>query len=54
MPQKTSSFSIIQRLQIVFSISIGLLLISLIASVYSTNGLIDNSKLVNHTNEVLR
>ncbi|MBC7486557.1 MAG: response regulator [Cytophagaceae bacterium] len=44
----------IQRLQIVFSISIGLLLISLIASVYSTNGLIDNSKLVNHTNEVLR
>lgn len=53
MPQKSSS-SIIQRLQIVFSISIGLLLISLIASVYSTNGLIDNSKLVNHTNEVLR
>ena len=53
MPQKSSS-SIIQRLQIVFFISIGLLLISLIASVYSTNGLIDNSKLVNHTNEVLR
>jgi signal transduction histidine kinase/DNA-binding response OmpR family regulator/CHASE3 domain sensor protein len=52
MPKKYSS--IIQRLQIVFSISIGLLVISLIASVYSTNGLIENSKLVNHTNEVLR
>ncbi|MDB5256853.1 MAG: histidine kinase [Chitinophagaceae bacterium] len=52
MLQKSSS--IIQRLQVVFSVSIGLLLISLIASVYSTNGLIDNSKLVNHTNEVLR
>lgn len=50
---KTSS-SIISRLQIVFAISIGLLLVSLVASFYSINRLIENSKLVNHTNEVLR
>ncbi|MDB5274498.1 MAG: histidine kinase [Chitinophagaceae bacterium] len=53
MPQEKYS-SVIKRLQIVFSVSIALLLLSLVASIYSTNGLIDNSKLVNHTNEMLR
>ncbi len=45
--------TIIRQLQIVFSISIILLIVSLLASFYSTQKLIDNSKLVNHTNEVL-
>ncbi|GAB3912221.1 response regulator [Larkinella knui] len=52
MPQSTSN-SVIRQLQIVFSISILLLLVSLIASFYSTQKLISNSRLVNHTNEVL-
>lgn len=49
----SNSNTIIRQLQIVFSISIILLIISLVASFYSTQKLIDNSKLVNHTNEVL-
>jgi signal transduction histidine kinase/DNA-binding response OmpR family regulator/CHASE3 domain sensor protein len=49
---KTSN-SIIQQLQIVFSFSILLLIFSLLASYYSTQKLINNSELVNHTNEVL-
>ncbi|MCF2443819.1 response regulator [Dyadobacter sp. CY345] len=49
----TSSNSIIKQLQIVFSFSVLLLVLSLFASFYSTQKLIQNSKLVNHTNEVL-
>jgi signal transduction histidine kinase/DNA-binding response OmpR family regulator/CHASE3 domain sensor protein len=49
---KTSN-SIIQQLQIVFSFSILLLIFSLLASYYSTQKLINNSELVNHTNQVL-
>ncbi len=52
MPQ-TLSNSVIRQLQIVFSISILLLLVSLVASFYSTQKLISNSKLVNHTNQIL-
>lgn len=48
-----SSNTVIRQLQVVFSISIALLLVSLVASFYSTRQLIDNSQLVNHTNEVL-
>lgn len=44
---------VIRQLKTVFSISIFLLLISLYASFTSIKKLIDNSKLVNHTNEVL-
>ncbi|MFC5410904.1 response regulator [Larkinella bovis] len=50
---KGSTNSVIRQLQIVFSISVILLLISLIASFYSTQKLINNSKLVNHTNQIL-
>ncbi|MCE7068500.1 response regulator [Dyadobacter sp. CY326] len=50
--RKTSN-SIIQQLQIVFSFSILLLIFSLLASYYSTQKLINNSELVNHTNQVL-
>ncbi|MCE7060096.1 response regulator [Dyadobacter sp. CY343] len=50
---KKTSNSIIQQLQIVFSFSILLLIFSLLASYYSTQKLINNSELVNHTNEVL-
>lgn len=50
--RKTSN-SIIQQLQIVFSFSILLLFFSLLASYYSIQKLISNSRLVNHTNEVL-
>ncbi len=53
MKERTVTNSIIRQLQIVFSISILLLVISLIASFMSTQKLIDNSKLVNHTNETL-
>jgi len=49
---KTSN-SIIQQLRIVFSFSVLLLFFSLLASYYSTQKLINNSRLVNHTNEVL-
>ncbi|SDH21477.1 Signal transduction histidine kinase [Dyadobacter soli] len=50
---KKVSNSIVQQLQIVFSFSILLLFFSLLASYYSTQKLINNSELVNHTNEVL-
>ncbi|OJW71241.1 response regulator [Spirosoma sp. 48-14] len=53
MPRYSSSNSVVRQLQIVFSFSTLLLLISLIASFYSIQQLIENSKLVNHTNEVL-
>jgi signal transduction histidine kinase/CheY-like chemotaxis protein/CHASE3 domain sensor protein len=50
---KKTSNSIIQQLQIVFSFSLLLLFFALLASYYSTQKLISNSQLVNHTNEVL-
>lgn len=50
---KTITNSVIRQLQIVFSISVILLLVSLVASFYSTQKLIDNSRLVNHTNQIL-
>lgn len=53
MPLRATSDSVIRQLQIVFSISVFLLIISLFASFYSTQKLIENSELVNHTNEVL-
>ncbi len=52
MPNQTTN-SVIRNLQIVFLISTILLIISLVASLYSTRELVDSSKLVNHTNEVL-
>lgn len=53
MPLRAASDSVIRQLQIVFSISAFLLAVSLFASFYSTQKLIKNSELVNHTNEVL-
>ncbi|MFD2933754.1 response regulator [Spirosoma flavum] len=53
MPQTSTSNSVIRQLQIVFSLSTLLLLISLVASFYSSQKLISNSQLVNHTNQVL-
>lgn len=53
MPLRATSDSVIRQLQIVFSISVILLVLSLFASFYSTQKLIKNSELVNHTNEVL-
>ncbi len=53
MPQTSSSNSVIRQLQLVFSISTVLLLVSLVASFYSIQKLIGNSRLVNHTNQVL-
>jgi signal transduction histidine kinase/CheY-like chemotaxis protein/CHASE3 domain sensor protein len=51
MPQLSNS--VIRQLQVVFSLSTLLLLISLIASFYSIQKLISNSQLVNHTNQIL-
>jgi signal transduction histidine kinase/DNA-binding response OmpR family regulator/CHASE3 domain sensor protein len=51
MPGKSNS--VIRNLQIVFFISTLLLLVSLVSSLYSTKELVDSSKMVNHTNEVL-
>ena len=48
-----TSNSVIRQLQLVFSLSTVLLLISLTASFYSIQKLIGNSRLVNHTNRVL-
>ena len=53
MPHTLTSNSVIRQLQIVFSLSTLLLLISLTASFYSIQKLISNSQLVNHTNQVL-
>ena len=52
MKDSNTSF-VVRQLKTVFSISIFLLLISLYASYTSIIRLINNSKLVNHTNEVL-
>lgn len=51
-PSSTNS-SVIRQLQAVFSISIIILLISSYASFYSNRQLIEASKWVNHTNEVI-
>ena len=48
-----TSNPVIRQLQVVFSISTVLLLLSLAASFYSIQQLIGNSELVNHTNQVL-
>lgn len=53
MIKSTNSNNIIRQLQIVFSISIVVLLLSLYASFFSVQRLIENSRLVNHTHEVL-
>ncbi|CCH51545.1 GAF sensor hybrid histidine kinase [Fibrisoma limi BUZ 3] len=53
MPPNATSNSIIRQLQVVFSLSTILLLLSLVASFVSIQRLISNSELVNHTNEVL-
>jgi signal transduction histidine kinase/CheY-like chemotaxis protein/CHASE3 domain sensor protein len=53
MPRFSTSNSVIRQLQIVFSISIVLLVVSLFAAYYSIQKLITNSQLVNHTNQVL-
>jgi len=53
MPPNTTSNSIIRQLQVVFTLSTILLLLSLGASFISIQRLISNSELVNHTNEVL-
>jgi signal transduction histidine kinase/CheY-like chemotaxis protein/CHASE3 domain sensor protein len=50
----TNPGSITRRLQLVFAVSILLLLISSVASFYSLRQLIDNADMVNHTNIVLR
>ncbi|WP_128547030.1 response regulator [Larkinella soli] len=52
MPQPSSN-TVTRQLQLVFSLSTILLLVSLAASFYSIQKLIANSKLVNHTNQVL-
>jgi signal transduction histidine kinase/CheY-like chemotaxis protein/CHASE3 domain sensor protein len=53
MNSSANANDIVRQLRIVFSISIVLLVISLFASFVSTSKLIENSRLVNHTNEVL-
>ncbi len=53
MPPTPTSNSVIRQLQVVFSLSTLLLLISLAASFYSIQKLISNSELVNHTNQVM-
>jgi signal transduction histidine kinase/CheY-like chemotaxis protein/CHASE3 domain sensor protein len=53
MPPTPTSNSVVRQLQVVFTISTLLLLLSLAASFYSIDRLIRNSELVNHTNEVL-
>ncbi|QKZ13270.1 response regulator [Spirosoma sp. KUDC1026] len=53
MPKYSTSDSVLRQLQLVFTLSTLLLVGSLGASYYSIQKLIDNSKLVNHTNQVL-
>ncbi|WP_019987324.1 response regulator [Rudanella lutea] len=53
MPPSTTTNSVIRQLQAVFTVSTLLLLVSLTASFYSIQKLIENSELVNHTNRVL-
>jgi signal transduction histidine kinase/CheY-like chemotaxis protein/CHASE3 domain sensor protein len=53
MPKYATSDSVLRQLQLVFTLSTLLLVVSLGASYYSIQKLIDNSRLVNHTNQVL-
>ena len=53
MANPSSSNSVIRNLQIVFLISTVLLIISISSAVFSIKKLVDSSKWVNHTNEVL-
>lgn len=52
-PSKQTTNPVIRNLQIVFLISTILLIISIASSLYSTRELVDSSKMVNHTHEVL-
>ncbi len=54
MEKQNYSASIARQLQIVFAISILILIVSSTASFLSNNKLIETSRLVNHTNEVIR
>jgi signal transduction histidine kinase/DNA-binding response OmpR family regulator/CHASE3 domain sensor protein len=54
MNKKKYSAAIIKQLQVVFGISIAILLISSFASYYSNKKLIEASQWVNHTNEVIK
>lgn len=54
MDNHLNATSIKRQLQVVFAVSIVFVLISSIASYYSNQKLIESSKWVNHTNEVLR
>jgi signal transduction histidine kinase/CheY-like chemotaxis protein/CHASE3 domain sensor protein len=53
MPHTASTNSVIRQLQLVFSISTLLLLLSLVASFFSIQRLIEQSKRVTHTQEIL-
>ncbi len=53
MPTQQGTNSVIRNLQIVFLVSTILLIISIACSLYSTRELVDSSKMVNHTHEVL-
>ena len=54
MNKQVNSSSIVRQLQVVFAVSIVLLLISSYASFYSNDRLIYSSHWVNHTNEVIQ
>ncbi len=54
MDKTNSASSITRQLQLVFGISILILLISSYASFYSNKKLIDTSRWVNHTNDVIK
>jgi signal transduction histidine kinase/DNA-binding response OmpR family regulator/CHASE3 domain sensor protein len=49
----SNSNSVISNLQIVFVLSTALLVLSITSAIYSIRKLVDSSKMVNHTNEVL-
>jgi signal transduction histidine kinase/CheY-like chemotaxis protein/CHASE3 domain sensor protein len=51
--QRNSAPSIIKQLQVVFAISLSILLVASFASFLSNRNLIESSQLVNHTNEVI-
>jgi len=53
MPTPSNSNSVIRNLQIVFFISTVLLIVSITSAIFSIKKLVDSSKWVNHTNQVL-
>lgn len=53
MEKRKYAASIVRQLQLVFGISIGILLISSLASYFTNRKLIETSKWVNHTNAVM-